>query len=82
MMVARNPRRGPPESDGLCSSGSSSKESAPGREVIAVIAASADPASVALHRSCGFVEVGRLLAVGFKHNAWHDTILMQRSLGS
>ena len=53
------------------------------REVIAVIAAdgdSADTASVALHRRCGFVEAGRLARVGHKHGRWLDTILMQRSL--
>ena len=50
------------------------------REVIAVIAATDAAASVALHRACGFREAGRFEAVGFKHGAWHDTILMQRSL--
>ena len=50
------------------------------RQVVAVIAATDDPASVALHRACGFREAGRLEAVGFKHGAWHDTIFMQRSL--
>ena len=51
------------------------------REVIAIIAVTDDPASVALHRACGFSEAGRLKAVGFKHGRWHDTLLMQRSLG-
>ena len=51
------------------------------REVIAIIAVTDDPASVALHRACGFGEAGRLKAVGFKHGRWHDTLLMQRSLG-
>jgi L-amino acid N-acyltransferase YncA len=50
------------------------------REVIAIIAVTDDPASVALHRACGFSEAGRLKAVGFKHGRWHDTLLMQRSL--
>jgi L-amino acid N-acyltransferase YncA len=50
------------------------------REVVAIIAVTGDPASVALHRACGFNEAGRLNAVGFKHGRWHDTILMQRSL--
>jgi L-amino acid N-acyltransferase YncA len=50
------------------------------REVIAIIAVTDDPASVALHRVCGFREAGRLEAVGFKHGRWHDTLLMQRSL--
>jgi L-amino acid N-acyltransferase YncA len=50
------------------------------REVIAIIALTDDPASVALHRALGFQEVGRLESVGFKHGRWHDTVLMQRSL--
>lgn len=52
------------------------------RQVIAVIAdAGADSAaSVALHRSFGFVDAGRLRAVGRKHGAWIDTVLMQRDL--
>jgi phosphinothricin acetyltransferase len=55
-------------------------ERAGAREVIATIAATEGEASVALHRACGFREAGRLEAVGLKHGAWHDTILMQRSL--
>ena len=50
------------------------------REVIAIIAVTDDPASVALHRALGFREAGRLESVGFKHGRWHDTLLMQRSL--
>jgi L-amino acid N-acyltransferase YncA len=49
-------------------------------QVIAVIADTDDPASEALHRSAGFVEVGRLKRVGFKHGQWIDTLLMQLSL--
>jgi L-amino acid N-acyltransferase YncA len=52
------------------------------REVVAVIAVTGDAASVALHRACGFREAGRLTAVGFKFGRWHDTLLMQRSLGA
>ena len=51
------------------------------REVIAIVAVTDDPASVALHRACSFREAGRLKAVGFKLGRWHDTLLMQRSLG-
>jgi phosphinothricin acetyltransferase len=51
------------------------------RQVIAVIADTGDPASAALHRSCGFREAGRLTAVGYKHGRWIDTLLMQRDLG-
>ena len=50
------------------------------RQVIAVIAGSGDPASVALHRACGFADVGRLTQVGYKHGRWIDTLLMQRGL--
>lgn len=52
------------------------------REVIAVIAAGEDSPSMALHRRFGFVEAGRLRAVGYKHGRHLDTILMQRSLAA
>lgn len=51
------------------------------RQMIAVIADSGDPGSVALHRRFGFTEAGRLTGVGFKHGRWIDTLLMQRPLG-
>jgi phosphinothricin acetyltransferase len=50
------------------------------REVIAVIADTGDPASVDLHRRFGFVDAGRLTRVGYKHDRYVDTTLMQRSL--
>jgi L-amino acid N-acyltransferase YncA len=50
------------------------------REVIAVIVDADGAASLALHRNRGFVEAGRLTAVGFKHGRWLDTLLLQRSL--
>jgi phosphinothricin acetyltransferase len=54
------------------------------RQVIAVIADDpAEPgvtASEALHRAAGFAVVGRLSRVGFKHDRWLDTLLMQREL--
>lgn len=50
------------------------------RQVIAVIADSGVDASSALHRRFGFAEAGRLAAVGFKHERWVDTVLMQRTL--
>jgi phosphinothricin acetyltransferase len=50
------------------------------RQVIAVIVDAGGAASVALHRNRGFVEAGRLTAVGFKHGQWLDTLLLQRSL--
>jgi phosphinothricin acetyltransferase len=50
------------------------------REVIAVIADSGDPASVELHHRFGFVDAGRLTRVGFKHDRWIDTLLLQWSV--
>ncbi|MGW8985939.1 N-acetyltransferase family protein [Streptomyces parvus] len=37
--------------------------------------------SAALHRRYGFTDAGRLAAVGYKHDRWVDTLLMQRTLG-
>jgi phosphinothricin acetyltransferase len=52
------------------------------RQVIAVIVDSDGAASLALHRNRGFVDAGRLTAVGFKHGRWLDTLLLQRSIGA
>ncbi len=37
-------------------------------------------ASIALHASCGFEEVGREREVGRKFNRWLDVVLMQKML--
>ncbi|WKG05128.1 GNAT family N-acetyltransferase [Mycolicibacterium sp. HK-90] len=51
------------------------------REVIAVVVDTDDAAaSLALHRKHGFIEAGRLRAVGYKHGRWLDTVLLQCSL--
>lgn len=50
------------------------------RQMIALIAGT-EPASIALHASAGFVEVGRLRSVGRKFGRWIDVIYMQRALG-
>ena len=50
------------------------------REVIAVIADSGGEASIRLHRRFGFRDAGRLMRVGFKHDRWIDTVLMQWSV--
>lgn len=50
------------------------------REVVAIIAVTDDPASIALHRACGFRDAGRLERVGFKHGRWLDVLFLQRSL--
>lgn len=49
------------------------------RRLIAVIGG-AEPASIALHAYCGFREVGRLSAVGWKHERWLDSVYMQLEL--
>ncbi|MDP2411354.1 MAG: N-acetyltransferase family protein [Pseudolabrys sp.] len=52
------------------------------RQMIAVIGDSPRQAgSVALHRAAGFHHIGILPDVGFKHDHWCDTLLMQRPLG-
>ena len=52
------------------------------RQMLAVIGDSANRASVALHLSLGFTEVGTFRAVGFKFGRWVDSVLMQRALGA
>ncbi|HEX9535054.1 MAG TPA: GNAT family N-acetyltransferase [Stellaceae bacterium] len=52
------------------------------RQIVAVIGDSANYASIGLHKSLGFREVGVLRAVGFKFGRWVDSVLMQRELGA
>jgi L-amino acid N-acyltransferase YncA len=49
------------------------------RQMIGVIGGG-EPASVALHRACGFVDAGRMKSVGFKFGKWLDTVYVQREL--
>ena len=51
------------------------------RQMVGVIGG-AEEASVRLHASCGFREVGRLHAAGWKHGRWLDNVYMQRALGA
>ncbi|WP_313807097.1 N-acetyltransferase family protein [Sphingobium sp.] len=51
------------------------------RQMVAVIGGG-EPASVALHAACGFVETGRLVAVGWKAGRWLDSVYMQIALGA
>lgn len=51
------------------------------RQMIAVIGGSDHLGSIALHRACGFYDVGVMRATGFKFGRWLDTVLMQRDLG-
>jgi phosphinothricin acetyltransferase len=56
-------------------------EAGPWREIVAIIGDSANEPSIALHRKFGFVHVGTLTNVGFKHGRWLDSVVMQRTLG-
>jgi L-amino acid N-acyltransferase YncA len=51
------------------------------RQLIAVIGDSSHTASIGLHASQGFLRVGTLRSVGYKHGRWVDSILMQRPIG-
>jgi phosphinothricin acetyltransferase len=51
------------------------------RQMIAIIGNSANAGSIGLHAACGFRMVGTFENVGFKHDGWRDTVLMQRALG-
>ncbi|QJR09704.1 Phosphinothricin N-acetyltransferase [Usitatibacter rugosus] len=51
------------------------------RQMIAVIGDSANAASIAVHRACGFELTGTFRSIGFKHGRWVDTVLMQRTMG-
>jgi phosphinothricin acetyltransferase len=51
------------------------------RQMIAVIGDSAQTPSIELHRALGFRLIGTIVAVGFKHGRWLDSVLMQRALG-
>ena len=52
------------------------------RQMIAVIGDTANVASIRLHAAHGFVQVGTLKDVGFKHGRWLDVVLMQRPLAT
>jgi L-amino acid N-acyltransferase YncA len=51
------------------------------RQMIGYIDA-ANKASIGLHTSCGFREVGCLPSVAYKFGQWADMVMVQRSLGS
>lgn len=51
------------------------------RQMIAVIGDSGNRGSIRVHESVGFVQIGTLQAVGWKHGRWLDAVFMQRALG-
>jgi len=51
------------------------------RQMIAVIGDSANAASIKLHERLGFAHIGTMRSVGWKHQRWLDTVMMERPLG-
>lgn len=51
------------------------------RQMVAVIGDSDNLGSIKLHESLGFILVGTLRSVGWKHGRWLDTVTMQLPLG-
>ena len=50
------------------------------KQVLAIIADKGAEASLALHESFGFKEIGRMGRVGFKFDRWIGTVLLQKSI--
>ncbi|CAN5257047.1 GNAT family N-acetyltransferase [soil metagenome] len=50
------------------------------KEIVAVVADKGAEASIALHTSFGFKEIGRMGKVGYKFGRWLGTVLLQKSL--
>ena len=48
--------------------------------MVAIIGDSGNTASIMLHEAVGFAHVGVLRNVGWKHERWLDTVIMQRAL--
>lgn len=51
------------------------------RQMLAVIGDSQNLASINVHRTLGFEQVGMMKAAGWKFNRWLDVVIMQKSLG-
>ncbi len=56
-------------------------QSAGVRKLIAVIGDSRNAASIGVHRTAGFSDVGVLKSCGWKFGQWLDVVLMERALG-
>ncbi len=48
--------------------------------MVSVVGDSANVGSLALHRSCGFTDVGTVRNVGYNHGKWLDIVILQRDL--
>ncbi len=51
------------------------------RQMFAVIGDSANAASIGVHRTLGFDDVGVMRGAGWKFDRWLDVVIMQRALG-
>ena len=51
-----------------------------GVHLVVAAVALPNPGSLALHRACGFEEVGTMREVGHKHGRWIDVLWLQRLL--
>ena len=51
------------------------------RQMIAIVGGSEHIASIAFHKSLGFVDAGTVKSVGYKHSTWLDTVYLQLALG-
>lgn len=51
------------------------------RQMIAIVGDSNNQGSLKVHQQVGFMEIGTLKDIGFKHGRWLDTVLLQRALG-
>jgi L-amino acid N-acyltransferase YncA len=51
------------------------------RQMFAVIGDSQNTGSIAVHRRCGFTDVGVMRSAGWKFDRWLDVVIMQRALG-
>ena len=51
-----------------------------GMHLVLAAVALPNPGSIALHRACGFEEVGTMREVGHKHDRWIDVTWLQRKL--
>ena len=56
------------------------RSAAHGFATIVAVIGGAEPASISLHASLGFTEVGRLSRVGVKFGRWLDSVYMQLNL--
>jgi len=50
------------------------------KQMIAVIGDSKNRSSISLHTSLGFRLVGILESIGYKHDQWIDTVILQKNL--